>query len=59
MKLSSREKILMIALAMADFMAAFYYLLLSPQLLVLGAAKVQAEGYRVKVAEMMTLAKVV
>jgi type IV pilus assembly protein PilO len=52
MKLSSREKILMIALAMAGFMAAFYYLLLSPQLLVLGAAKVQAEEYRVKVEEM-------
>jgi type IV pilus assembly protein PilO len=52
MKLSSREKVLMIALIMVGLMAAYYYLLLSPQLLVLDIAKAMAAENKVKVEEM-------
>jgi type IV pilus assembly protein PilO len=52
MKLSSREKILLIALAMAGFLAAYYYLLLSPQLLALETIKATAAEYKLKVEEM-------
>lgn len=52
MRLNNREKTLLIVLAIVGLLAAYYYLLLSPQLAVLSQVKERAASYKAKVEEM-------
>jgi hypothetical protein len=52
MKLSSREKVLMVFLAFVGLLAVYYYLLLNPQLIALEVVSTTAEQYKQRIQTM-------